>query len=344
LGLDSPPDAVEDQAMSRIIRFHQLGGPELLRVEEIADREPGPGEVRLRVHAFALNRADVQFRRGEYIEQPHLPSRLGYEAAGVVEALGPGVTGLEVGARMSVIPGFSLAAHGTHGESAIVPMRALTAHPAHFSAEQAAALWLSYLTAYGGLAEPPPHSYDGAWVLLTAATGGVGRAAIQVAKAQGARVIATTRSSTKIDSLEAGGADQVVDLSKEDLVGRIDAITSGRGVQLVFDAIAGESTVTLSQVVAPGGVIRLYGYFGGLATPLPLVPFLLKGLTFSSFNVFRLTADQERLAVAKRYILDGIQRGLLAPVIDRIFPLADISAAHRYLESNSQNGKVVVRA
>jgi NADPH:quinone reductase len=328
--------------MSKVVRFHERGGPEVLRVEELPDRAPGPGEVRLRVEAIGLNRSDLQFRQGVYIEQPALPSRLGYEAVGVVEAVGDGVTSVEVGARVDTLPAFSLQSYGTCGQTAIVPARALTRHPAGLGPEAGAALWMSYLTAYGGLGEGG--RLDGKIVLLPAATGGVGRAAIQVARSLGATVIATTRSAGKIASLRQGGADHVIDTSREPLVERVRSITEGRGADLIFDPIAGSSTPELGEAAADGATIRLYGYFGGLTTPLPLIPFLLKGLTFASFSVFRLTGDPARLDRARSFILQGLEQRTLKPIVDRVFPLEEIVAAHRYLESNQQNGKVVVRA
>jgi NADPH:quinone reductase len=327
--------------MSKVVRFFQRGGPEVLKLEELPDRDPGPEEVRLRVEAFALNRSDLQFRQGVYIEQPSLPARLGYEAAGVVEAVGEGVTGVEVGARVNTVPAFSLNDYGTYGQTAIVPARALIRHPPGLGAEAAAALWMSYLTAYGGLGEG--RRLDGKVVLLPAATGGVGRAAIQMAKSLGATVIATTRSARKIPGLHQGGADQVIDTASESLAAGVRRITDGRGADLIFDPIAGPATTELCEAAAPGATIRLYGYFGGIDTPLPLVPFLLKGLTFASFSVFRLTADAAQLDRARAHILLGLRDGSLNPTVDRVFSLADIVAAHRYLESNQQNGKVVVR-
>jgi NADPH:quinone reductase-like Zn-dependent oxidoreductase len=327
--------------MSKVVRFFERGGPEVLKIEQLPDRDPGPEEVRLRVEAVGLNRADVQFRQGIYIEQPVFPARLGYEAVGVVEAVGDGVSGIETGARVNTLPAFSLSSHGVCGQTAIVPARALVPHPAGLAPEAAAAVWMSYLTAYGGLGEG--QRLDGRFVLLTAATGGVGRAAIQMAKSQGATVIATTRSAAKVASLQQGGADHVIDTSGESLVERVRDITGGRGADLVFDPIAGPSVVELFEAAAPGGTVRLYGYFGGLATPLPLVPFLLKGLTVCPFNVFRLTADPERLARARAHIVQGLRQGSFKPVVDRVFSLDEIAGAHRYLESNQQNGKVVVR-
>ena len=305
------------------------------------EREPGPRELRIRVAAIGLNRADIQFRRGEYIEPPRFPSRLGYEAAGVVEATGRADCGFNVGDRVSVLPAFSLNDYGTYGETAILPVHAVTTYPRALDAESAAGLWMSYLTAYGGLIENPGLA-KGAWVLITAATGGVGNAAIQISKAAGARVIATTRQREKVEKLSSLGAEHVIDTSQEDLVTKVRSITGGHGADIIFDPLAGSTAQALAEVAAQGGVITIYGYFAGITTPLPLIPFLLKGLAFRSFNIFRLTADAERLSRAKRYITDGVERGTFRVAIDRLFRFEEIVRAHEYVEGNFQNGKVVV--
>jgi NADPH2:quinone reductase len=327
--------------MGRAVRFHQLGDAQVLKLEELEDRSPGPGELRMRVEAIGVNRADIQFRRGEYIEPPGFPSRLGYEAAGVIEAIGRDTSGFSIGDKVSVLPAFSLNQYGTYGETAILPAHAVTRYPRGLDAATAAGLWMPYLTAYGGLCEQPGLGKD-KWVLITAATGGVGAAAIQVCRAVGAKVIATTRHREKADKLRALGADHIIDSSREDLTTAVHAATGGHGADLIFDPIAGATVQSLADCAADGGIITLYGYFAGIATPLPLIPFLLKGLSFRSFSVFRLTGDADRLERAKRFISDGIERGQLTPAIDRTFAFNDIVRAHEYVEGNLQTGKVVI--
>lgn len=325
----------------RVVRFHELGGPGVLRLEAEEERSPQRNELRLRVEAFALNRSDVQYRRGEYIERPAFPARLGYEATGVVEAVGADVRAFAIGDRVSTLPAFSLNEYAVAGETAIVPVHAVTRCPHNVSAEEAASVWMAYLTAVGSLAEV--RADFGAWALITAASGGVGTAAIQVARSLGLRVIATTRHSPKMAGLRALGADVVLDTSREDVSSAVADVTSGRGADVVLDSMAGAHVEALAVAAAPGAVFTLYGYFAGISTPLPLVPFLLKGLTFRSFNVFRLTADAPRLERTKRVILDGLARGTFRPIVDRVFGIEEIAAAHEYLESNRQVGKVVVR-
>ena len=137
--------------MPQIIRFHETGGPDVLKIENLPLIEPGEGEVRLKVETFSLNRADVMFRQGQYLEEPEFPSRLGYEAAGIVDAVGPGTSDLHIGDRVSTIPAFSMGKYGVYGESAIVPVRAAVHYPDNLSAVEGASIWMQYLSAYGAL-------------------------------------------------------------------------------------------------------------------------------------------------------------------------------------------------
>src|SRR4051794_19331444 len=135
----------------KIVRFHAVGGPEVLQIDELPLPQPGKGEARLRVKAIGLNRAEVMFRQGEYLQQPVLPAKLGYEAAGVVEAVGPGVDASWVGKTASTIPAFSASDYGVYGEVAIVPAQALAEYPQNLSPVEGTSIWMQYLTAYGAL-------------------------------------------------------------------------------------------------------------------------------------------------------------------------------------------------
>lgn len=137
--------------MARIVRIHQTGGPDVLRLDEIDPAPPGPGEIALQVKALGLNRAESMFRSGHYVEQPVFPARLGYEAAGVVSALGPGVTGFAIGDAVSIVPPLSISRWGTYGEVATVPADVAVKHPASLGWTEAAAVWMQYVTAWGAL-------------------------------------------------------------------------------------------------------------------------------------------------------------------------------------------------
>jgi ribosome recycling factor len=205
--------------MARTVLLHTTGGPENLKLENVATRAPEQDEVKLRVEAVGLNRAELMYMGGHYFEQPSLPSRIGYEAAGVVEAVGPGVDASLVGKRFGTVPGYSMNRNGVLGEEAIVPARMLAAFPEKLSSAEGAAIWMQYLTAYGALVMHGKVG-KGDFVLITAASSSVGLAAIQIVKAEGGIAIATTRHGNKRDALLAEGADHVIATAEEDLVAR----------------------------------------------------------------------------------------------------------------------------
>ncbi|MBD2099314.1 zinc-dependent alcohol dehydrogenase family protein [Leptolyngbya sp. FACHB-261] len=327
--------------MAKIVRFHQTGDADVLKLEELPLQEPGEGEVRLKVEAIGLNRAEVMFRQGQYLEDPQLPSRLGYEAAGTIDAIGPGVSDFQVGDRVSSIPAFSMQKYGVYGESAVVPAYAVATYPETLSAQEGAAIWMQYLTAYGALIEYG-QLQSNHYVLIPAASSSVGLAAIQITKAAGAVAIASTRTAAKKQALLDMGADQVIVTEEEDLPSRVMELSAGHGADLIFDPVAGPFLETLAQAAAPGATIFEYGALSPEPTPFPLFAALAKTLTIRGYILFEITQNPERLARGKRYVYDGLQSGKLKPILDRSFALNDIVEAHRYMESNQQNGKIVV--
>ena len=225
--------------MPKAIRFNQLGGPEVLHIENQPARQPGPGEVLLKVEAVGLNRAESMYYHGFYLEQAKLPSGIGYEAVGKVIAVGPEVDSTLIGKRFGTIPGYSMNQYPVLAEEAVVPAGVLAAVPDSFSAAEGAAVWMQYCTAYGALV-PFGKVAAGDFVIITAASSSVGLAAIQIVKAQGGISIATTRTSAKKDRLRALGADHVIVTGEEDLLARVQSITSGKGARVVFDPVGGD--------------------------------------------------------------------------------------------------------
>ncbi len=327
--------------MARIVRFHRLGGPEVLQIDEVDVPAPGPGEVRINVRALGLNRAESMFRSGQYLEEPKFPSRLGYEAAGVVDAIGPGVEGLQPGDAVSTIPAFPQGQYGVYGEVAIVPAAAVAKHPASLSWEQAAAIWMQYATAWGALVDIAGMT-RGDHVLIPAASSSVGLAAIQEANLVGATPIALTRKSDKREALLKLGAAHVVVTDEQDLVAEVQRITAGQGARIVFDPVGGPTLAKLCAATSPKGIVFQYGALSTEPTPLPLFEVLGKLLTIRGYLLFEITSDAARLERAKQFVIDGLASGKLQPVIDKTFTLDDIVNAHRYLESNQQIGKIVV--
>jgi NADPH:quinone reductase-like Zn-dependent oxidoreductase len=331
--------------MPKIVRFHTPGKPEVLQIEELPLTELGKNEVRLQVKAIGLNRAEIMFREGAYLEAPNLPARIGYEASGIVDAVGAGVEGIRVGDRVSTIPAFSMNQYGVYGESAIVPAAAVASYPERLSWQEGTAIWMQYLTAYGALIEYG-QMQSGNYVLITAASSSVGHAAIQLAKAVGAIAIATTRTSAKKQKLLDDGADYVIATQEEDLPARVMEITSGHGADLIFDPVAGSFVTTLAEAAAPGATIFIYGVLSREmdTTPFPLMSALQKGLKVQGYTLFEITTNPEKLERGKSYVYDGLQSGVLKPAIDphTFSSLEQIVEAHRYMESNQQNGKIVV--
>lgn len=327
--------------MPRIVRFHQTGGPEVLQIEDLPSRLPGPEEVRIRVAALGLNRAETMFRFGNYLEPAVLPSRIGYEAAGVIDAVGDGVVGLQPGDSVAVVPAFSMSEYGVYGEEAVVPARAVVKTPPDLSPVDAAAVWMAYLTAYGALIDIGELSPDD-FVLIPAASSSVGLAAIQIARMMGAMPIATTRTEAKKQALLEHGAAAVIVTEEENLVEEVRRLTNNRGVRIVFDPVAGPYVENLASITEPGGILFLYGVLSLKATPLPLFKALANALTFRGYTLFEISLDDERLARGVNFVLKGLAHGMLRPVIARTFPLDQIVAAHQYLESNEQFGKIVV--
>ena len=327
--------------MSRIVEFTAYGPPEVLAFREVPDPPPPAGEVRIRVRAIGLNRAESMWRRGEYIEPVKLPARLGYEAAGIVDALGSGVTQFAVGDAVNVIPSFSMNDYGTYGDLVCVPASAVVRQPESLSFEQAASIWMMFVTAYSALVEDAAIGV-GDFVVISAASSSVGLAAIQIANYAGATPIALTRTSAKADQLREVGATHVVATQETDLVQEITRITDGKGARIAFDPIGGPDFPKLLAALAFRGTAYLYGALAEGITPLPVLDMIAKMPVIKGHNIWITSGDPDRLATAVAYIRQGFAEGKLRAVIDRVFSFDDIVAAHHYLETNGQFGKIVV--
>lgn len=327
--------------MTRVVRIHELGGPEVLRIEDVDVPAPGPGEVRIRVKALGLNRAEALLRAGSYIEEAKLPSGLGLEASGIVKEVGEGVEGVAPGDAVSVVPPLSMVRWPAYGEIVTFPAELVVRHPPSLGWEEAAATWMQYLTAYGALIDIAGLRNDDV-VAVTAASSSVGLAAIQLARMVGATVIAVTRSSAKKQALLDAGAMHVIASAEEDLAARLREIAGDKGVRVVLDPVGGPALESLAAAMSPGGVLVIYGALSHNPTPFPLFAALSKSLTLRGYLVHEVVGDPARLEAAKAFILDGLGSGSLKPVISRTFTFDQIVEAHRFLESNEQFGKIVV--
>ena len=326
---------------ARVVRFHEFGGPQVLRIEEVEVPPPGEDQVRIRVKALGLNRAEALMRSGNYIETPALPSGLGLEAAGVVESVGPGVAGFAAGDAVSLVPPVSQARWPTYGELINVPEAHVVRDPPSLDRESAAALWMAFLTAYGALvdiANLRRHEV----AVITAASSSVGLAAIQIARRLGAIPVAVTRTAAKRNALLDAGAAHVIASAEEDLSERLAEVAGRDGARVVFDPIGGPIFEPLTAAMARGGILIEYGGLSREPTPFPLPAVLGKSLTLRGYLVHEVIADPARLRPAKAFVLEGLASGAFRPVIARTFPFEQIVEAHRFLESNQQFGKIVV--
>jgi NADPH:quinone reductase-like Zn-dependent oxidoreductase len=326
--------------MSQVVRIHETGGPEVLRLEDLPVGQPGPGEMRVRVEAIGLNRAEAAYRAGLYLRAPTLPSLMGYEAAAVIEALGEGVQGFAPGERVSVLPSFAMGEYGVYAQQAIVPARSVIAAPPGLTPVQAAAVWMQYFTAYAIVEIAKVGLGD--YVLIPAASSSVGLAAIQLANWAGAVPVALTRHSAKAAALREHGAQYVIATAESEVVAEVMRITGGKGARAAFDPVGGPFVETLANCLAEEGILFIYGGLSGQPTPYPHWPAALKGLSIRGWVSSSIWNKPERFSRIKAVILQGLASGRLRPVISRTFPLGQIVEAHRFLESNEQVGKIVV--
>jgi len=327
--------------MSRTIQFAKAGGPEVLEFVEQQVRAPGPNEVRINVKAIGINRAEAMWRTDIYIEPVKFPAGLGYEAAGVVDAVGPGVSGIVVGDDVSVIPSFSMNQYSTYGEVIIAPDYAVVKHPKTLSYSDAASVWMMFVTAYGALIEDAKVT-KGDFVIIPAASSSVGLAAIQIANYAGATTIALTRTSEKRGQLLEAGAAHVIATEETDLVQEVMRITGGNGARVAFDPVGGPTFAKLIAALSFGGIAFIYGALSTEVTPLPILDMIGKVATVKAHNIWLTSGDESRRKAAVEFVLKGLESGALKPVIDRTFKFDDIVEAHRYLEKNGQFGKIVV--
>ena len=265
---------------------------------------------------------------------------MGYEASGVLEAVGAGVAGFTVGEPVCVLPNFRMGEYGVYADHAIVPASSLIAPPPGLGPVEAASVWMQYFTAFGIVQAGRVALGD--FVLIPAASSSVGLAAIQIANWLGAEPIALTRTSAKSAALLAQGARHVIASRECDVAAEVMRITGGRGAKVVFDPVGGPFVETLAKAMADEGILIVYGSLAGAATPYPHWSAALKGLSLRGWVASQIWNHPQRFAHFRDLILRGLAGGHLHPVVAKTFGLDDIVEAHRYLESNQQVGKIIV--
>lgn len=336
--------------MSRIIRFHQFGEADVLKIEERQSPVPAAGEVLIGVEAIGVSWYDVLWRQNLAPTPAQLPASLGHEMAGVVLAVGEGVTDLAVGDKVASFPGHSLNRYPSYAEHVVLPRTSLTRYPATLTAQQASVHYLPALVGWFGfvdLAKLKP----GESVLVTAASQCWGPYIVQLGKALGARVIAATEFAEDADYLRELGADSVILTEEQDLVSRVAKLTDGRGVDIVMDALGGPQMCLLGDVLAPRGRLILFGLQGGNETPFPACAAFQKNIQFFVHCLGNFTGKEElgipqdTDAVAKA--LQGVNQltsdGLLRTQIERVFAFDQVVAAHRLMETCPRRGRLVLQ-
>jgi NADPH:quinone reductase-like Zn-dependent oxidoreductase len=327
--------------MSRTIKFAKAGGPEVLEFIEMEVPAPGPQEVRIKVKAIGINRAESMWRNDKYVEPVKFPAGLGYEAAGVVDAVGKDVTGFAAGDTVSTIPVFSLNKYSTYGEIILVPDHAVVKHPESLSFAEAASVWMMFITAYGALIFDAQVK-AGDHVILPAASSSIGLAAIQLANYAGATPIALTRTSDKKKRLRDAGAEHVIATQEQDVVAEVMRITNGNGARVAFDPVGGPDFPKLIRALTNQGIAYIYGALSEGDTPIPVLEMIPKMPTVKGYSVRLVLGDAARRKVAVEYVTRGLASGALKPIIDRTFKFDEMVEVHRYLESSGQFGKIVV--
>ncbi|MGQ7935373.1 zinc-dependent alcohol dehydrogenase family protein [Paraburkholderia sp. D1E] len=327
--------------MSRSIKFAKAGGPEVLEFVEEQIAAPAAHEVRIKVKAIGLNRAEVMWRNDAYIEPVKFPAGLGYEVSGIVDAVGEDVTGLAVGDTVSTIPTFSMNRYSAYGEVVLMPDYVVVKHPPSLSFAEAASTWMMFMTAYGALIADAQLT-RGDFVIIPAASSSVGLAAIQLANYAGATPIALTRTAAKRDRLLEAGAAHVIVTDEDDLLQEVMRITDGNGARVIFDPVGGPNFPKLIATLAHRGIVYLYGLLDEGETPIPILQLLRKLPTIKVYSLSSIGASEVSRKAAVEYILKGLESGALKPVVDRTFKFDEMVQAHRYLEGNSQFGKIVV--
>jgi NADPH2:quinone reductase len=319
----------------KAIEMTKTGGPDVLALRELPMPEPGPGQALVKIEASGINFIDVYLREGRYPSK--LPSVPGQEAAGVIAALGPDVTGFKVGERVAWCH-----SPGTYAEYAVAPAGLLVAVPEGVTRTQAAAAMLQGMTAHY-LSHSTYAIQPGDAVLVHAGAGGVGLLLIQMAKRLGARVLTTVSTEAKAELARGAGADEAILYTQEDFAARTRELTGGAGVAVVYDSV-GKTTFDGSLAcLRPRGLLALYGGSSGAVPPFDLIQLSAKGSLFVTRPTLKdYTLTRSELEHRAGDVLGWVADGSLKLRIEHTFPLAEAAEAHRALEGRKTTGKVLL--
>lgn len=322
--------------MVHAIRFEKSGGPEVLSWQEVEVGKPGAGQVRLRHTAVGLNYIDTYQRSGLY-PMP-MPSGLGSEAAGMVEEVGPGVEGLKLGDRVAYAGG----PIGAYAEGRVMPADRLVPVPDRITDSQAAAMMLKGMTAWYLVRRTHPVK-SGETILIHAAAGGVGSIVCQWAKHLGATVIGTVGDDEKAALVKKNGCDYPIVYRREDFVARVNDITAGKKLPIVYDSVGKDTFYKSLDCLAPLGLMASFGQSSGAIGPVDIGILAAKGslfLTRPTLNTY--TATREDLLTAARELFEVVESGAVKIAVNQTYPLRDAADAHRDLEGRKTTGQTVL--
>lgn len=317
-------------------------GFENLRLAECEKAEPGTTEVRLQIEAFALNWGDMNLMKDQYsFSFESLPARIGMEASGIVEAVGSDVTGIEVGERYCTLPHFYYN-RGASADTLVIDQKYLTKAPDNMTAVEAASVWMQFMTAYYPVMEMS-QAREGVNILVPAGTSTAGNAALQIGRAAGATMIATTRSEASRDYLLASGASHVYVDDGSDLAAFIMEATGGTGIHGAFDPIGADFPSRYGPALAKNAKLMLYGLLEEKLPEIPYVDMWQSNAWLHMYSLFNYVEDQAAQDRGTAYVYKGLSDGSLKANIDRTFPMEAYIEAWRYLSKpRTSHGKVVI--
>ena len=313
-----------------------------LVLQECKPQNVGPGEIRLRIEAFALNWGDMDLMLDRYsFSFKNFPARIGMEAAGIIEEIGEGVTGIELGERYCTLPYFYYN-KGASADFVTIDARYVTPAPKNLSAVESASVWMQFMTAYYPIVELCKAA-PGKHILATAATGTAGNAALNIGAIFGANMIATTRFEENRDYLIESGASHVIVADNNDLAGTLRQMTDDHGIDAAFDPVGAGMIARYSPALARDATIFFYGTLDGVFPQLPIVDMFQANATFHPYSLFNYVEDPEMQTNGTNFVYKAIEEGTLVPNIDRIYPMEEYREAWEYLsQPRTKHGKVVI--
>lgn len=328
--------------MAREWVINEYAGYPGLTLNQCDEQPPGPGQVRLKIESFALNWGDMDLMHNRYsFSFSKFPARIGMEAAGIVDQVGPGVEGIEVGDRYCTLPHF-YDRHGASADSLVVDARFITKAPEGLSAVESASIWMQYMTAYFPiveLAKAGPQSS----ILVTAATGTAGYAALQIGKMRGANMIGTTRYDYNREYLMQGGANHVFVQDSGDMAESLQEFTQSKGINAAFDPVGAGLIEQYGKALAKDATIFFYGKLDKGAPKLPLVDMYQANATFHPYSLFNYVENPEMCERGKAFIYRALASGEIAPSIDKTYPMEAYREAWDYMKQpRKRHGKIVI--